>query len=64
MHEDVEAEAIEVVVVQAQAVVMIQALLLVLVDWVDNIVLEQMEAVVGIILMQDRICIRSSIEVA
>ena len=65
MHMDVEAEAMEVMVVQAQVVVMIQDQVLVLVDRVDYMVVEQdMEAIVDIILTQGRTCLRSSIEVA
>ena len=62
---DVGAEAMEVMVVQAQVVVMIQDQVLVLVDRVDYMVVEQdMEAIVDIILTQGRTCLRSSIEVA
>lgn len=65
MHMDVEAEAMEVMVVQAQVVVMIQARVLVLVDQVEYMVVERgMEAVVAIILTQGRTSLRSSIEVA
>lgn len=60
----VEVEAMEVMVVQALVVVMMLALVLVLAAQVDFMVERDMEAVVAIILTQDRTCLRSSIEVA